>query len=928
MTSNNSNDDDVPILDVTSDNDQTPLLNDNPILSTPNVDTILVPSISRYRLTNIIRILLFVEFVTILIIWLVGTSTHSLIDDIIHYRLTTSIFDLVAISISKFILLIIFLTELETFIIARLYQPNSRPLFIFIRYFYIVSLIVLSICSLAFAIIKLIFVLRAFHLSKLYLSTVYVFLVFSSIEFIGMILMIPYLSRVKLLEQPRSTKKKVDLKRLFSLSKSERPFLITGTLFLLLSSLTQIVQPYFFGRIVDDALTSDSMRPVTNDVLILFGINCVGAIASFLRSWVFELAGQRVVYRLRQNIFDSIIKQEVGFFDITRTGELTNRLSSDTQVLQNAVTVNISMLLRSFLQIAGSLVVMFYLEVSLTLVLMVIVPVIILFSRQYGIIVRKLRKQFQDELAGAGTTSEESISNIRTIRIFGAEKRISNHYHENLLKSYQVGKKLALNSGLFMGLVGFLAAGGIALVMWYGGKLVHERKLSTGTLASFLMYLLQVAVAFGMLASLFGDFMQAAGASERLFDLLDRIPKIPATSTHECSIKPDDFDGSIRVDKLFFTYPTRSDQQVLRDITFEIKSGQKVALVGPSGGGKSTIASLIERFYDPDSGTIYFGSHPLTSIDPKWLRENVSFVNQEPTLFACSIRDNITFGLDRTDISLDEIHSVAKQANAHDFIEQFENKYDTLVGERGVRLSGGQRQRIAIARALLMSPKLLLLDEATSALDAESEHFVQEAIERAMIDRTVLVIAHRLSTVRNADVVIVINQGTIVEQMAGLCDDCLPLSYYYQKLNLDRFEIKQNRNTIASIVAGSLFTIGWWLIIDVCIRYPSNDQFHKALLTIGIIASLALIFVNSISNSRFHGDYYRDGCIGLTLARVILFLSFLFVFGSVIAGAWLMIALYMIPNAKDIYPGVALFIQTLLIFASTLILKFGRTEDD
>lgn len=276
--------------------------------------------------------------------------------------------------------------------------------------------------------------------------------------------------------------------------------------------------------------------------------------------------------------------------------------------------------------------------------------------------------------------------------------------------------------------------------------------------------------------------MQAVGASERIFDLLDRVPKIPATANAQCSSKPTDFDGYVRVENVCFTYPTRSDQQVLRDISFEIKPGQKVALVGPSGGGKSTIASLIERFYDPTSGTILFGSCPLTTIDPQWLRDNISFVNQEPSLFACSIRDNIVFGLERTDITLEQIQEAAKQANAHSFIEEFENKYDTLVGERGVRLSGGQRQRIAskskrnlllitdssiclVARALLMSPKLLLLDEATSALDAESEHLVQEAIERAMTNRTVLVIAHRLSTVRNADLVIVIDHGTIVEQV-------------------------------------------------------------------------------------------------------------------------------------------------------------------
>jgi ABC-type multidrug transport system fused ATPase/permease subunit len=338
----------------------------------------------------------------------------------------------------------------------------------------------------------------------------------------------------------------------------------------------------------------------------------------------------------------------------------------------------------------------------------------------------------------------------------------------------------------------------------YGGKLLHDQKLSVGVLTSFFAYMIQVAVAFAFVASLYGgkylnsigkipinsryqllDFRQAVGASERLFSLLDRRPTIPATSNDSCLIHPIDFDGSIRFDHVSFTYPTRPEQRVLTNISFTIKHRQKVALVGPSGGGKSTIASLIERFYDPDSGTIYFDSQPLTSIDPQWLRQNVSFVNQEPSLFACSIRDNITFGVNQATISLDEIIQVAKLANAHEFIEQFEDKYDTLVGERGVRLSGGQRQRLAseyeidnepirdyrcvsVARALLMNPKLLLLDEATSALDAENEYLIEEAIDRAIINRTVLVIAHRLSTVRNADLVLVIDQGQIVEQVNHL----------------------------------------------------------------------------------------------------------------------------------------------------------------
>ncbi|CAF3940285.1 unnamed protein product [Rotaria sp. Silwood2] len=477
MSSNHTqtNNDDVAILDVTSDNndDQSPLLSDNTqqnnsILLTPNGDTILVPSISRYRLTNILRIILFIEFLTLLTIWLVGSNTHSLIDDIIHYQFTTSIFDIVCVSLCKLILLIILLTELETSVIVRLYTPNSPRSFIFICYVYTIILIILSSCSLAFSIIKLIFILYKLNLNKLYLSSIYLFLIFSSIEFIGTLLMVPYLTRIKLLGQQLSNSKtkKVDLKRLLSLAKSERLLLSIAVCFLLVSSATQVIQPYFFGQIIDDALKSDTMRLVNMNVLILFGINCVGAIGSSFRSWLFELAGQRIVYRLRQNIFVSIIKQEIGFFDNTRTGELTNRLSNDTQVLQNAVTINISMLVRFLLQIIGSLAVMFYLEVTLTLVLMGVVPVIILISRQYGSIVQKLRKKFQDELAAAGSTAEESISNIRTVRIFGAERKTSNHYLDNLLKSYAVGKKLAWNSGVFMGVVSLLVAGGISIVLW------------------------------------------------------------------------------------------------------------------------------------------------------------------------------------------------------------------------------------------------------------------------------------------------------------------------------------------------------------------------------------------------------------------------------------------------------------------------------
>ncbi|CAF3643399.1 unnamed protein product [Rotaria sp. Silwood1] len=745
--------DDAAIIDVTLTEDENPLVLDdnaqNTSINNSNSsihNTILVPSISHFRLTNILRGLVFLEFFLLLIIWLAGSRTHLLIDDIIHFHLTTSIFDLVMISMFKLILLIILLTELETLVILRLYRPINRSSFPFNRYLFTIALLLITIGSLTFAIIKFVLIFhQQFQLSKLYLSCIYIFLFCSLLESIGILFIFPYLNRLKLIEQQyeqNRQEKQVDIRRVFSLAKEERSLMLIGSFFLFIESAIDIVTIILFGQIIAFALKYESMHSVNVTILIYFGIDFINCICSFLNSWLFDLAGQKMIYRLRQNIFNAIIKQEIGFFDENHTGELTNRLSSDTQVVQTMLTGNIALLIQNFIHIIGSLIVMFYLQVTLTLVLISIVPIVILIATIYGNIIENLRQQFQDKLAEANKTAEESISNIRTVRIFGSECKIIDRYKQNLMKSFVIGKKLAFNDALFTGVTGLLTAGTISVVIWYSAKLVHDKKLSTGILSSFLLYLIQVAVAFAYLASLYGEFMQTVGASKRIFYLLDRQPKIPSTSNESCSIEPTDFDGSIHFDNVSFTYPTRPEQQILTNISFSIPPGQKVALVGPSGSGKSTIASLIERFYEPQSGTIYLGSYSLASINPQWLRQNISFVNQEPSLFACSIRYNISFGLDPNQVSFDDIIRVAKQANSHQFIEEFDQKYDTLVGEYDHHLS--------VARALLMNPKFLLLDEATSALDAESEHLIQETIERTIINRTVLII--------------VLDQGKIFEQ--------------------------------------------------------------------------------------------------------------------------------------------------------------------
>ncbi|KYF72177.1 ABC transporter ATP-binding protein [Sorangium sp. So ce388] len=554
------------------------------------------------------------------------------------------------------------------------------------------------------------------------------------------------------------------LRRLLLLARPELGTLALATLFLAIGSGISLLLPQAIRKIIDDALgpgnAVNSVQAIDDAALWLALLIVVQAAAIALRYVLFTTAGERVVARLRSQLFQHLLRQEVAFFDDHRTGELTNRLASDTTVLQSAVSLNVSMALRFVASVIGGVAFLFYTSPRLTLLMLAVVPVVALGSVAYGRRVRRLSRSVQDALARASEVAEEALSGIRTVRAFAGEKREEDRYAGRVAESFELARKRIRASGSFMGVVMFAGYSAVALVLWYGGHLVVAGRLTLGGLTSFLVYTIVVAFALGGLSDLWADFMKATGAVERIFELLDRQPAMADTG----GLQPASVQGGLELQRVRFSYPTRRDVPVLKGIDLSVRPGEVIALVGPSGAGKSTISALLLRLYDPDEGRILLDGRDLRDLSPSWLRRQIGIVAQEPLLFATSVADNIRYG--RETASDAEVEAAARAANAHDFIQRFPEGYRTLVGERGVQLSGGQKQRVAIARAMLKDPRLLVLDEATSALDAESEHLVKGALEALMKGRTTLIIAHRLSTVMGADRVLVMDGGTIVQSGA------------------------------------------------------------------------------------------------------------------------------------------------------------------
>ncbi|XP_013857271.1 ATP-binding cassette sub-family B member 10, mitochondrial [Austrofundulus limnaeus] len=573
---------------------------------------------------------------------------------------------------------------------------------------------------------------------------------------------------VKTQEKPTPTTVPLkDVKRILRLSHPERWRLAAAVGFLAVSSSITMSAPFFLGKVIDIIYTTASdTETMTASLTSLCGLLAAaflcGGAANATRVYLMQLSGEKIIRNLRASVFASILRQEVAFFDKSSTGELINRLSSDTSVVGNSITDNLSDGLRAVAQAAAGVSMMFYISPSLACFVLMIVPPMVVVALLFGRFLRSISKRTQDALAQSTKLAEEKISNIRTVRAFGKEMSEVGAYGQKVDAVLSLAKREAVMTAGFYGLTGLTGNLMILSVLYKGGLLMASQHMTVGELSSFIMYTFWVGISIAGLSSFYSELMKGFGAGTRLWELMDRKPEFPL---NEGRVLPaGQLKGQLQFSDVSFAYPTREEAPIFQNLNLFVPAGTVMAVVGSSGSGKSSLVSLLLRLYNPDSGIISIDGHDIRDLNPYWLRSHIGTVSQEPVLFSCSIRDNIAYGaVDPEAVTTEDIYRAARVSNAFDFVQAFPKGFDTVVGEKGVLLSGGQKQRIAIARALLKNPKILLLDEATSALDAENEFLVQEALERLMEGRTVVIIAHRLSTIKNADSVAVIDQRRVAE---------------------------------------------------------------------------------------------------------------------------------------------------------------------
>ncbi|MCW8328709.1 ATP-binding cassette domain-containing protein [Photobacterium sp. SDRW27] len=589
-----------------------------------------------------------------------------------------------------------------------------------------------------------------------------------------------------------SSKNKRALETLLPFLRFVKPYkamAVAALLALLVTAAVTLAIGQGVRMVIDNGFIAGSKEQLGSAIVVMVILITLLAVGTFTRVYLMSWLGERVSADIRKAVFERLLGFHPSYFEENRSGELMSRLTTDTTLLQSIIGSSFSMALRSSLMLIGGLIMLVITNPKLTMMVMGCVPVVLMPMLFYGRKVRRLARKSQDTIAEVGTYAGEIIQNIKVVQSYTRESQEKQAFGNEVENAFAVARQRIKQRSILIATVIFLVFGAISIMLWIGGMDVLAGRISEGELAAFVFYAIMVAMSLATISEVYGELQRASGSAERLLELLAVESAIQAPQ----QLAPlDDFaDTVIAFERVDFCYPSRPNSPALKGINLGIKKGLVVALVGPSGAGKTTLFELLQRFYDPQNGEIRFKNAPIQQLDPKHLRQQMGMVQQQPIMFSSDVWHNIRYG--RPDASDEEVIVAAKRAHAHEFILELPDGYKSYLGEQGVRLSGGQKQRIALARAILKDPEVLLLDEATSALDAESEFHVQAALNELMENRTTLIIAHRLSTVIHADMIVLMEDGRI--KACGTHEELLKQSELYQRLCELQFEPYENEKS-------------------------------------------------------------------------------------------------------------------------------------